>query len=83
MRYAIASLKYGEGNVDASRRVLEAYNKLVIAPWGQMPDGTSAQAFARKEPVLFLNELREANRLRPEELSLLYRAIGAEVPPAL
>lgn len=80
MRYAIASLKYGEGNVDASRRVLEAYNKLVIAPWGQMPDGTSAQAFARKEPVLFLNELRAAKKLSPEELSLLYRAIGAEVP---
>ena len=80
MRYAIASLKYGEGNANASRRVLEAYNKLVIVPLGQMPEWARVQTFARKEPVLFLNELREANRLRPEELSLLYRAIGAEVP---
>ena len=49
-----------------------------------MPDGENAKTFARKELILFLDEIQAPTEtVTKQQLAELYTTIGAEVPERL
>jgi hypothetical protein len=76
--------KFDEGNFEASKRILEAYKMLVMSSLGTIPQGKDAQALARKELILFLNEIQvPTETVTKQQLAELYTTIGAGVPARL